>query len=68
MEDEANSWNSLHAAFPMKRINHQEAYSEAGACTNDAEGLFSRLRRAEIGHHHHISGIYLSLCLRIGMA
>jgi hypothetical protein len=59
MADEANSWNDLAASFPIKRINHQEAYSAAGACTNGAENLFSRLRRAEIGHHHHISGLYL---------
>ena len=43
----------------MKRINHQEAYSLDGACTNQAEEYFSRLRRAEIGHHHHIAGAYL---------
>jgi hypothetical protein len=43
----------------MKRINHQEAYSLDGACTNWAEEFFSRMRRAEIGHHHHISGAYL---------
>ena len=45
--------------FEMKRINHQEAYSDDGACTNMAEEYFSRLRRAEIGHHHHIAGAYL---------
>ena len=43
----------------MKRINHQEAYSLDGACTNWAEEFFSRMRRAEIGHHHHIAGAYL---------
>jgi hypothetical protein len=43
----------------MKRINHQEAYSLDGACTNWAEEFFSRTRRAEIGHHHHIAGPYL---------
>jgi transposase-like protein len=59
MADEANSWNGLAANFPIKRINHQEAYSEDGACTNGAEGLFSRLRRGEIGHFHHIAGAYL---------
>ena len=26
---------------------------------NGAEGFFSRMRRAEIGHHHHIAGTYL---------
>jgi ISXO2-like transposase domain len=24
-----------------------------------AEGFFSRLRRGEIGHHHHVAGPYL---------
>ena len=43
----------------MKRINHQEAYSFDGACTNQAEEYFSRLRRAEIGIHHHTAGAYL---------
>jgi transposase-like protein len=57
--DEAPSWNELHSRFEMKRINHQEAYSLNGACTNWAESYFSRLRRAEIGHHHHIAGAYL---------
>ena len=57
--DEAASWNDLQNRFEMKRINHQEAYSADGACTNWAEEFFSRLRRAEIGHHHHIAGAYL---------
>jgi hypothetical protein len=57
--DEASSWDGLHAKFEMKRINHAEAYSLDGACTNWAEEYFSRLRRGEIGHHHHISGPYL---------
>ncbi|MGH6870870.1 MAG: IS1595 family transposase [Rhizomicrobium sp.] len=57
--DEAPGWNDLHSKFEMKRINHQEAYSLDGACTNQAESYFSRLRRAEMGHHHHVSGPYL---------
>jgi ISXO2-like transposase domain len=57
--DEAGSWDGLHERFEMKRINHQEAYSMDGACTNWAEEYFSRLRRAEIGIHHHIAGAYL---------
>jgi transposase-like protein len=57
--DEASSWDALHARFEMKRIDHGEAYSLDGACTNWAETYFSRLRRGEIGHHHHISGPYL---------
>jgi ISXO2-like transposase domain len=57
--DEGASWNDLHSRFEMKRINHDEAYSADGACTNMAEEFFSRMRRAEIGHHHHIAGTYL---------
>jgi transposase-like protein len=57
--DEASSWDALHAKFEMRRIDHGQAYSLDGACTNWAETYFSRLRRGEIGHHHHISGPYL---------
>ena len=60
--DEAAGWNALHARYELHRINHQEAYSlmdEAQTHTNNAEGFFSRMRRAEIGHHHHLAGPYL---------
>ncbi|MGX8010968.1 IS1595 family transposase [Mesorhizobium sp. ORM8.1] len=57
--DEASHWDKLAAYFPIKRINHQEAYSKDGACTNAAESFFSRIRRAEIGIHHRIAGDYL---------
>lgn len=57
--DESHAWNILSTRYAMKRVNHQEAYSLAGACTNNAEAFFSRLRRGEIGHHHHIAGLYL---------
>jgi transposase-like protein len=58
--DEASTWDDLHARFEARRINHSVAFSDNGACTNQAESFFSRLRRAEIGTHHHISGRYLS--------
>ena len=57
--DEAAHWDRLTAFFPIKRINHQVAYSKDGANTNQAESFFSRLRRAEIGIHHHIAGRHL---------
>jgi transposase-like protein len=57
--DEAAGWNGLASKYEMRRINHQEAYSLDGACTNMAESYFSRLRRGEMGHFHHISGAYL---------
>jgi hypothetical protein len=48
----------------MQRIDHQTAYSDRGVCgvysnSNGAEEFCSRMRRAEIGHHHHIAGAYL---------
>ncbi len=57
--DEAGSWNGLQDRFEVRTINHEEAYSADGACTNWAEEFFSRMRRAEIGHHHHLAGAYL---------
>jgi hypothetical protein len=57
--DEAPHWDQLHARFDTKRINHGFAFSGEDACTNQAESYFSRLRRAEYGQHHHISGLYL---------
>jgi len=56
--DEAASWDNLHERFEIKRINHQEAYSLDGACTNMAEEYVFRLRPAGIGSYHH-NGAYL---------
>ena len=58
--DKSPAWNPLRARFAVRRINHQHGYSIDGACTNGAESCFSRLRRAELGHHHHIAGPYLA--------
>ncbi|MGF7213322.1 hypothetical protein GGE65_007962 [Skermanella aerolata] len=57
--DEAKGWEKLRAKFPVKMVNYSLAYSTEDPCTNQAESFFSRLRRAELGQHHHISGIYL---------
>jgi hypothetical protein len=58
--DEASHWDAFHAGYKTKRINHSLAYSDGEGCTNQAESFFSRLRRAEIGTHHHIAGPYLA--------
>ena len=58
--DEASHWDSLHARFDTRRINHSISYSNGEACTNQAESFFSRLRRMEAGTHHHIAGPYLN--------
>jgi transposase-like protein len=57
--DEARGWDALHAHYDMRRINHSIAYSMDGACSNQAESYFSRLRRAEWGTHHRLGGRYL---------
>ncbi|MEC9368413.1 MAG: IS1595 family transposase [Pseudomonadota bacterium] len=53
--DEASHWDVLHARFETLRINHSEAYSLDGVCTNQVESYFSRLRRMIRGQHHHVS-------------
>lgn len=58
--DEAAHWDQLHARFLTKRINHSLAYADGDTSTNMAESFFSRLRRSEIGIHHHIAGPYLN--------
>jgi transposase-like protein len=59
--DEATAWDELHAHYDTKRINHSESYANGKTSTNQAESFFSRLRRAEVGTHHHIAGPYLEL-------
>jgi hypothetical protein len=56
--DESGAWDRLHASYDMRRVNHSVEFKdlETGACTNQAESFFSRLRRAEFGQHHRISG------------
>ncbi|WP_373486683.1 IS1595 family transposase [Blastomonas sp.] len=58
--DEGTGWDALHAGWDTKRINHSVAFIDDGACTNQAESYFSRLRRMEVGTHHHIAGPYLN--------
>jgi transposase-like protein len=57
--DEGTGWDALHAGWDTKRINHSVAFLDDGVCTNQAESYFSRLRRTEVGTHHHIAGPYL---------
>jgi transposase-like protein len=58
--DESNAWERLHASYDVRRVNHSTEYStEDGVNVNQAESFFSRLRRAEIGQHHRISGSLL---------
>jgi transposase-like protein len=58
--DEATSWEPLHVHYEVSRIDHGQAYSLNGISSNQAESFFSRLRRGERGHFHHISGPYVA--------
>jgi transposase-like protein len=63
--DESTSWDALHAKYDTRRVNHSiEFQDECKADTNQAESYFSRLRRMEIGTHHHVSGPYLGAYAR----
>ncbi len=54
--DKGTGWDAPHTGWDTKRVNHSVAFMDQGVCTNQAESFFSRLRRAEIGTHHHIEG------------
>ncbi len=57
--DKSVAWMSC-TSYPMLRVNHSREFKgDDNACTNQAESWFSRLRRAEYGIHHRISGQYL---------
>lgn len=57
--DEAKAYDSLHALFALKRIDHSKSYAEEEVSTNWAESYHSRMRRAEQGINHHLSGNYI---------
>jgi transposase-like protein len=58
--DEGTGWDDLHAGWNTHRVNHSVRFMDKGVCTNQAESYFSRLRRMEIGTHHHIAGKYIA--------
>jgi hypothetical protein len=58
--DENSAYDELAGLNAIVRNNHSVAFVvEPDASTNQVESHFSRLRRAEIGIHHHIAGKYL---------
>lgn len=57
--DDAVEYNRLAARYKLVKVNHSEHYSDGEGCTNWAESYFARLRRAEMGIHHHFAGTYL---------
>jgi len=57
--DESTAWERFHRRHETLRVNHSQRYMDRGVTTNQAESYFSRLRRAEVGIHHHVAGPYL---------
>jgi hypothetical protein len=46
--DEAACWDELHDEFDAKWINHGLAFSDEGACTNQAESFAGGLDGARL--------------------
>jgi transposase-like protein len=58
--DQHSAYDELGGLGNLVRNDHTKAYVvERDASTNQAESLFSRMRRAEIGIFHRMSGKYL---------
>lgn len=57
--DDASHWDAMHAVFNTGRVNHSKRFYDKGVCTNQAESLFSRVDKMELGTHHHIAGDFL---------
>ena len=58
--DENTDWNRLAARYALHMVNHSERYADGDKSSNWAESYFARLRRCELGTHHHIAGDYLA--------
>ena len=60
MPTRRNAWERLHASYDTCRVYHSQEYAtDDSVSVNQAGSFFSRLRRAEIGQHHRMSGQYL---------
>jgi ISXO2-like transposase domain len=57
--DQAAHFRRIAARYVLRTVNHSERYADGDISTNWAESYFARLRRAELGTHHHIAGPYL---------
>ena len=61
--DEAKAWSPLDYSHDRHVINHSKMYAIGPVSTNLAESFHSRMRRSEIGVHHHIAGPYFGAYL-----
>ena len=67
--DEASGWDTLHAHYDMRRINHSVTFSLNGACTNQAEVGVRPVAPLRDGHSPPDQRRLLaSVCKRDGVA
>ena len=59
--DEYRAYNAVAKTFQHAVINHTKYYSENGVHTNTIEGVWSLLKRAWYGSHHHYTKQYTPL-------
>lgn len=58
--DEHVSYDTLHSALVMQRVNHAKYYSgPMGENTNQAESFFARFHRMQYGQNHRMSNLYM---------
>lgn len=62
--DEAKAWSPLDYRWDRHVIAHKHMYARGPVSTNLAESFHSRMRRSEIGVHHHIAGVYFGAYLQ----
>jgi ISXO2-like transposase domain len=47
--DESSAWDGLNERFEMKRIDHSQAYSFDGACTNQPKNISAACAVRKLG-------------------
>jgi transposase-like protein len=59
--DESTAYDTLHAKFDTRRVNHSIEYrADDGTTNNLAESFFSRFRRMQYGQTHKFGNLYLA--------
>ncbi len=59
--DEYKGYNAVQSIMPHHTIDHKVEYSRNGVHTNTIEGVWSLLKRAWYGSHHHYTKQYTPL-------
>ncbi len=61
ISDESRAYNAIHGLLPRATINHSVQYVDGAIHTNTIEGVWSLLKRAWYGSHHHYSVGFMPL-------